>query len=220
MESSARLLRLLGLLQGGRSATGRDLAARLGVTVRTVRRDVDKLRELGYRVESRLGVDGGYCLDQRATLPPLLLDDADALALVVSLRTAAALGLAGMDKAALQALNKVEHLLPPRTGAVARAVARAVSAPGAHGPQVAVEVLTGVATAIRDHLAAPADLRRPRWDGVPPQRRAPPDRPFRDSLVPARFRRRPRGLADAAPRQDGAACPGRAVVPAPAAACG
>src|SRR5689334_20669201 len=89
LETSARLLRLLSLLQARRDWTGTELAGRLGVTTRTVRNDVERLRGLGYPVHARPGVAGGYRLGAGGVLPPLLLDDDEAVAVAVALRTAA-----------------------------------------------------------------------------------------------------------------------------------
>src|SRR3954469_16282572 len=89
LETSARLLRLLALFQGRRYWSGRDLSGRLDVTSRTLRRDVDKLRSLGYPIHSTSGVEGGYQLGAGATMPPLLLDDEEAVAVAIGLRSAA-----------------------------------------------------------------------------------------------------------------------------------
>src|SRR3954465_3819687 len=99
--TSTRTLRLLSLLQSRRHWSGADLADRLGVSARTLRRDVDRLRELGYPVEARRGIDGGYVLAPGAALPPLALDDDEAVALAVGLSAAAAGAVAGVaDKPA------------------------------------------------------------------------------------------------------------------------
>jgi predicted DNA-binding transcriptional regulator YafY len=113
LETSARLLKLLSLLQSRRSWTGPELAAELTVSARTVRRDVDRLRRLGYPVRAAPGVEGGYRLGAGAELPPLLLDDEEAVAVAVGLRTAAG-GTAGIEETSLRALVKLEHLLPSR----------------------------------------------------------------------------------------------------------
>ena len=97
LETSARLLRLLSLLQARRDWTSSELATRLGVTARTVRNDVDRLRRLGYPVDARPGVAGGYRLGAHGTLPPLLLDDDEAVAVAVGLRTAASGSVAGIE---------------------------------------------------------------------------------------------------------------------------
>lgn len=112
-DMTARMLRLLSLLQTRRDWSGSDLADRLEVTVRTVRRDIDRLRDLGYPVDSARGHAGGYRLAAGADLPPLLLDDEEAVAIAVALRTAAG-GLSGIEETALRALAKLEQVLPRR----------------------------------------------------------------------------------------------------------
>ncbi len=114
LDTSARLLRLLSLLQAHREWTGPELADRLGVTPRTVRRDVDRLRELGYPVNASPGTGGGYQLGAGAELPPLLLDDDEAVAVAVGLRTAAGNGVEGIGEASVRALAKLEQVLPGR----------------------------------------------------------------------------------------------------------
>ncbi|MCF3120097.1 YafY family transcriptional regulator [Streptomyces arenae] len=114
LETSARLLRLLSLLQAHRDWSGADLAERLGVTPRTVRRDVDRLRELGYPVNASPGTGGGYQLGAGAELPPLLLDDDEAVAVAVGLRTAAGQGVEGIGESSVRALTKLEQVLPGR----------------------------------------------------------------------------------------------------------
>src|SRR4051794_24745476 len=112
--TSSRTLRLLSLLQSRRHWGGADLADRLGVSVRTLRRDVDRLRELGYPVEAQRGVDGGYALAPGAALPPLLLDDDEAVALAVGLQAAAQGGVAGMAETSVRALAKIVQVMPSR----------------------------------------------------------------------------------------------------------
>ncbi|MGW7381579.1 helix-turn-helix transcriptional regulator [Streptomyces sp. NPDC054794] len=114
LETSARLLRLLSLLQAHREWSGAELADRLGVTARTVRRDVDRLRELGYPVNASPGTGGGYQLGAGAELPPLLLDDDEAVAVAVGLRTAAGQGIEGIGESSVRALAKLEQVLPDR----------------------------------------------------------------------------------------------------------
>ncbi|MEW2265630.1 YafY family protein [Streptomyces sp. NPDC047853] len=114
LETSARLLRLLSLLQAHREWSGPDLADRLGVSARTVRRDVDRLRELGYPVNASPGTGGGYQLGAGAELPPLLLDDDEAVAVAVGLRTAAGQGVEGIGETSVRALAKLEQVLPSR----------------------------------------------------------------------------------------------------------
>src|SRR5262249_51539782 len=114
LDTSARLLRLLSLFQARRYWSGQDLAERLEVTERTVRRDVDRLRSLGYPIHSTSGTGGGYQLGAGATLPPLLLDDDEAVAVALGLRTAASGTVAGMEEASVRALAKLEQVLPER----------------------------------------------------------------------------------------------------------
>src|SRR5260370_29616180 len=97
-NTSSRILRLLSLVQTHRYWPGNELAERLEISLRTLRRDVDRLRELGYPVDAQRGVDGGYQLAAGAALPPLLLDDEEAVALAIGLRTAAQGGVAGIEE--------------------------------------------------------------------------------------------------------------------------
>jgi predicted DNA-binding transcriptional regulator YafY len=121
------MLRLLSLLQSRRTWSGAELAERLGVTDRTVRRDVGRLRELGYPVAGATGTTGGYRLTSGANVPPLLLDDDETIAVAVGLSTAAAGSVAGMTESAVRALAKLQHVLParlrPRLAAVGDATA-------------------------------------------------------------------------------------------------
>ncbi|MEU1281686.1 YafY family protein [Streptomyces sp. NPDC005805] len=152
VETSARLLRLLSLLQAHREWSGADLADRLGVTPRTVRRDVDRLRELGYPVEASPGTGGGYRLGAGAELPPLLLDDEEAVAVAVGLRTAAGQGIEGIGETSVRALAKLEQVLPARlrrrVGALNAFTVPMLRAGG--GPAVDPAVLTVLANACRD----------------------------------------------------------------------
>lgn len=115
-ETSGRLLRLLSLLQTPREWSGPELADRLGVTTRTVRNDVDRLRQLGYPVHATRGAVGGYRLSAGAAMPPLLLDDDEAVAIAVSLRTASGGAVDGLEETALRALMKLQQVLPKRLG--------------------------------------------------------------------------------------------------------
>ena len=110
--TSSRLLTLLSLLQGRRDWPGSELADRLEVSGRTVRRDVERLRELGYPVESLTGPAGGYRLAAGTAMPPLLLDDDEAIAIAVGLRTAAGASVAGIEETSVRALVKLEQVLP------------------------------------------------------------------------------------------------------------
>lgn len=112
--TSARLLRLLTLLQSRGFWTGPELAERLEITERTVRRDVDRLRTLGYPIRSSSGVAGGYQLGGGSSLPPLLLEDDEALAVTLGLRTAATGGVSGLAESAVRALTKLEQMMPAR----------------------------------------------------------------------------------------------------------
>lgn len=113
-ETSARLLTLLSLLQTRRDWAGADLADRLNVTPRTVRRDVDKLREIGYPINATPGVGGGYQLGAGAEMPPLLLDDDETLAVAFGLQSAAGGSVAGIGEASLRALTKLRQVMPSR----------------------------------------------------------------------------------------------------------
>ncbi|WP_282795924.1 YafY family protein [Streptomyces sp. CC224B] len=152
LETSARLLRLLSLLQAHREWSGADLAERLGVTPRTVRRDVDRLRELGYPVNASPGTGGGYQLGAGAQLPPLLLDDDEAVAVAVGLRTAAGQGVEGIGESSVRALGKLEQVLPSRLRRRVGAL-NAFTVPMLHTPReqaVDPAVLTELAAVCRD----------------------------------------------------------------------
>ncbi|RRO18154.1 WYL domain-containing transcriptional regulator [Saccharopolyspora rhizosphaerae] len=142
VDTAARLLRLLALLQSRRQWAGHDLAERVEVSARTVRADVQRLRDLGYPVHATSGVGGGYRLGAGAQLPPLLLDDEEAVAVALALRSA------GSD-AAISALTKLHQVLPSRLGRRVRAL-QAVSA-AVPGPGVDPEVVSEIARACRDH---------------------------------------------------------------------
>jgi predicted DNA-binding transcriptional regulator YafY len=146
-DTPARLLSLLSLLQTPREWPGSELAQRLGVSPRTVRRDVDRLRELGYPVEASLGAAGGYRLVAGAALPPLLLDDEEAVAIAVGLRAAAGSAVAGIEEASVRALGKLEQVLPARLRHRVRTLGAATLPVGADGPVVDPEVLTALAAA-------------------------------------------------------------------------
>ncbi|MFE2960216.1 helix-turn-helix transcriptional regulator [Nocardia tengchongensis] len=158
LETSARLLRLLSLLQSRRDWTGAELAARLDVTGRTIRKDMDRLRELGYPVEARPGVDGGYRLGHGGALPPLLLDDDEAVAIVIGLRTAASGSILGIEETSLRALTKLQQILPSRLRHRVSAFQHALPVP-LRGPRVSPDVLTAIAAACRDHERLRFDYR-------------------------------------------------------------
>ncbi|KAB1973321.1 helix-turn-helix transcriptional regulator [Streptomyces triticiradicis] len=152
LDTSARLLRLLSLLQAHREWSGADLAGRLGVTARTIRRDVERLRELGYPVNASPGTGGGYQLGAGAELPPLLLDDDEAVAVAVGLRTAAGQGIEGIGDSSVRALAKLEQVLPSRLRRRVGAL-NAFTVPMLRGRQASAvdpAVLTELANACRD----------------------------------------------------------------------
>ena len=151
LETSARLLRLLSLLQARRDWTGTELAGRLGVTTRTIRNDVERLRGLGYPVDARPGVAGGYRLGAGGALPPLLLDDEEAVAVAVGLRAAASSSIAGIEETSVRALVKLQQVLPSRLRHKVSAFQSSALPMPSRGPQVDPEVLTMIASACRDH---------------------------------------------------------------------
>jgi predicted DNA-binding transcriptional regulator YafY len=152
--TSVRMLRLLSLLQTHRYWPGSELAGRLEVSIRTLRRDVDRLRELGYPVDAQRGVDGGYQLAAGAALPPLVLDDDEAVALALGLQAAAQGGVAGVAESSVSALTKVVQVMPPRLRRRVEALRAMTVAAGwgaaTSGPAVDAGVLTTVAQACRD----------------------------------------------------------------------
>jgi predicted DNA-binding transcriptional regulator YafY len=150
IQASARLLALLSLLQVRREWTGPELADRLKVGPRTIRRDMEKLRSLGYPIKAAPGVAGGYRLGAGGTLPPLLLDDAEAVAVAVGLRTAAAGSISGIEETSVRALAKLEQVLPSRLRRRVGALGHATSAFGIDGPRIDADMLTTLAAACRD----------------------------------------------------------------------
>ena len=152
-DTSSRTLRLLSLLQGRRYWPGSELAERLQVSARTLRRDVDRLRELGYPIQAQRGVDGGYQLAAGTALPPLVVDDEEAVALAVGLQVGAQGGVEGTAEASMRALTKVIQVMPARLRRRVEALTAAtVSATWGSTAQVAVDpaVLTTIAMACRD----------------------------------------------------------------------
>lgn len=152
-ETSGRLLKLLSLLQTPREWPGPELASRLQVSTRTIRNDVGRLRNLGYPVEATRGSVGGYRLSAGAAMPPLLLEDDEAVAVALSLRTSAGGGVEGIEETSLRALTKLQQVLPQRLAhrvdALQSYTVRA--APGSRGAQVDAAVLGELAAAARDH---------------------------------------------------------------------
>ncbi|TFC20829.1 helix-turn-helix transcriptional regulator [Cryobacterium glucosi] len=148
--TTARLLKLLSLLQTRRDWPGALLAERLDISHRTVRRDVDRLRELGYRIQATMGPDGGYRLDAGSELPPLLFDDDQVVALAVALQMAVVTG-AGIEEAALRALTTVRQVMPSRLRHRLDALDfTTVPRPG-DGPavEVSADVLLALSAAVR-----------------------------------------------------------------------
>src|SRR5690348_10072038 len=140
VQTSARLLALLNLLQMRREWSAPELADRLEVGPRTIRRDIEKLRSLGYPVEAAPGVAGGYRLGAGGELPPLLLDDAEAVAVAVGLRTAASGSIAGIEETSVRALTKLEQVLPARLRRRVSALSTATSAFAVEGPRIDAEL--------------------------------------------------------------------------------
>lgn len=153
LETSARLLRLLSLFQARRYWSGAELVDRLEVTSRTLRRDVDRLRHLGYPVHSTSGTAGGYQLGAGATLPPLLLDDDEAVAVAVGLRTAASGGVTGIEESSVRALAKLEQVLPSRLRRRITALHSFIVPVTNSGPTVDASILSLIAGACRDNDA-------------------------------------------------------------------
>lgn len=155
LQTSARLLRLLSLFQMQRYWSETDLSHRLEITGRTLRRDVDRLRSLGYPVHSTSGTAGGYQLGAGATLPPLLLDDEEAVAVALGLRTSASGSVTGIEEASVRALLKLEQVLPPRLRNRVAALHSFIVPLGNRGPNRGPTVdaarLSVIATACRDH---------------------------------------------------------------------
>jgi predicted DNA-binding transcriptional regulator YafY len=169
LETSARLLTLLSLLQARRDWPGDALAERLEVSPRTVRRDVDRLRELGYPVRAIRGPDGGYRLDAGTDLPPLLFDDEQAVAVAVALQTATTT-VTGIEDAALRALATVRQVMPARLRHRVDAL-QVTTVPRGNGrsrPQVDTERLLEIGTAVRAREVL-------RFDYEAVSRRADPD---------------------------------------------
>ena len=151
-NTSSRTLKLLSLLQTHRFWAGGELAGRLEVSERTLRRDIERLRDLGYPVHSSRGLEGGYQLAPGGSMPPLVVDEDEAIAMVVALGSTAS-GLGGsLSEASLSALAKVVQVLPARLRRRAEALRSAtVDSPFSSAPEVEAGVLATVAQAVRDH---------------------------------------------------------------------
>lgn len=173
-DVTTRALRLLALLQSRTVWTGPELAAEMGVTTRTVRRDVDRLREMGYPVLTSAGHGGGYQLGAGRELPPLLLGAHEAGAVAVGLRLTAASGLEGLDAEALRALAALDRLLPPEIRAEVSAVSEALGVVARPVPAASAAVLIALAMAVRDGLRVRLDYEK--GDGERGERRIEPRR--------------------------------------------
>lgn len=148
-DTPARLLQLLSLLQTPREWPGGELADRLGVSRRTVRRDIERLRDLGYPVQASMGADGGYRLVAGKAMPPLVLDDEEAVAIAVGLRAGAGHALEGVDEASVRALAKLEQVLPGRLRhRVSTLQAATTPLTSGDGATIAPETLTVMASAV------------------------------------------------------------------------
>jgi predicted DNA-binding transcriptional regulator YafY len=176
LETSARLLRLLSLLQTPRDWTGVELADRLEVSSRTIRNDVERLRTLGYPVVATRGNVGGYRLGAGAQLPPLLLDDEEAVAVALSLRTAASGAVEGVEETSQRALAKLEQVLPNRLRRQVNALqSQTIPVPRYdNAPTADPELLAALALACRDHETIRFDYET--HQGEPSRRRAEPYR--------------------------------------------
>ena len=180
-DTTTRALSLLNLLQTHRHWPGSELATRLGVTERTVRRDVERLRDLGYRIESIPGAAGGYRLEAGSAVPPLLLTDEEAVAMAIGLRVAASQRLVSGPETTITALAKLEQVLPAPLRRRVKALAESVQPAGLNaGAAVSSDVLGELALACRDHervrfvyTAASGEVTRRR---VEPHALAPADR--------------------------------------------
>jgi predicted DNA-binding transcriptional regulator YafY len=171
-ETSSRLLDLLSLLQARRDWPGPELAERLEVSRRTVRRDVERLRALGYPVESVAGPAGGYRLRAGAAMPPLVLDVEEAIAIAVGLRTAARASVTGIEENAIRALVKLEQVLPTQLRRRVAAIGSATIAAPVPGPTVDPQHLTTIAAACRDSECLRFDYRS--REGVATRREVEP----------------------------------------------
>src|SRR3954467_14753903 len=169
MSTSSRLLRLPSLLQTPRDWTGSELASRLEVSPRTVRNDIERLRDLGYPVHATRGSVGGYRLEAGTSMPPLLLEDEEAVAVALSLRTATSGAVTGLEETSLRALAKLEQVLPPRLRSqVSTLQTYTLHIRHRAGPTVDPALLSDLAAACRDHRGLRFDYADRR--GEPTQR--------------------------------------------------
>jgi predicted DNA-binding transcriptional regulator YafY len=159
LETSARLLHLLSILQTGRDWGAEELADRLEVTTRTVRKDMSRLRDLGYQVDSMRGRGGGYWLSPGTTTPPLLLDDDEAVAIALALRIASGGTVRGMEDTSMQALAKLQQMLPARIQQRVEALDHQLEPVPGRGPHVDMDLLVLIATAGRNRQMLGFDYR-------------------------------------------------------------
>src|SRR5215217_2970984 len=157
--TASRLLDLLSLLQARRDWPGGELAERLEVSGRTIRRDVERLRALGYPVESLTGPAGGYRLAAGTAMPPLLLDEEEAIAIAVGLRTAARASVTGIEETSVRALVKLEQVLPSHLRRRVRALQAATMTVPTGGPTVDPQCLTVLAGACRESVSVRFEYR-------------------------------------------------------------
>jgi predicted DNA-binding transcriptional regulator YafY len=174
LNTSARLLRLLTLLESRRDWPGADLAQRLEVSPRTIRTDVARLRELGYPVEASPGVAGGYRLGSGAAMPPLLLEDDEVVAVAVALRSSAGGGISGIEETSVRALVKLEQVLPVRLRRRVNALQAYTVAAPTSGPTIDPHALATIAAACRDCELLRIDYRK--QDGTESTRSVEPYR--------------------------------------------
>jgi predicted DNA-binding transcriptional regulator YafY len=159
MGPSARLLRLLSLLQTPRDWTGGELAERLEVSPRTIRNDIERLRALGYPVHATRGSVGGYRLEAGASMPPLLLDDDEAVAVAIGLRTATGGAVTGIEETSLRALAKLDQVLPPRLRRQVSQLQSVTQSVTRRRPGATVDpaMLTALARVAREHFTVRFD---------------------------------------------------------------
>lgn len=174
LSTSERLLRVLTLLESRRDWSGTELAQRLEVSTRTVRNDMVRLRALGYPVEAAPGVAGGYRLGAGTALPPLLLDDDEAVAVAVALRSSTGGGVAGIEETSIRALIKLEQVLPTRLRRRVNALQAYTVAVAFSGPSVEPHLLSTIAAACRDYEVLRMDYRK--HDGTQSTRSVEPYR--------------------------------------------
>ena len=193
--TSGRLLKLLSLLQTRRDWPGDELARRLEVSGRTIRRDIERLRELGYPVDALTGPAGGYRLHAGTAMPPLLLDDDEAVAIAVGLRTAAGASVTGIEETSVRALVKLEQVLPSHLRRRVNALQTATATLAASGADGRPRGADGDRRRLPRPRAAALRLPRPRRRPRPAAASSRTPREPRPALVPRRLGLRPRGLA-------------------------